>query len=57
MTVIQLRPVGWDGMTPRQWGTLRDLIRLVSEAATRFDDPVLLVRANIFLRRTAGRDV
>ena len=57
MTVIQLRPVGWDGMTPRQWGTLRSLIRIVQETAIQIDDPLLLFRATSFLMRTRGRDV
>ncbi len=57
MTVINLRPVGWDSMTPRQWGTLRELIRLVRETALRSSNPPLLMRAHRFLTMTAGRDV
>lgn len=57
MSVINLRPVGWDEMTPRQWGTLRDLIRLVHANALRFDNIVLLLRAQHFLYQTEGRDV
>lgn len=57
MTILNLRPVGWDGMTPRQWGTLRELIRLVAWTAILRDHPILLFRANTFLAQTEGRDV
>lgn len=57
MTVINLRPVGWDGMTPRQWYILRELIRLVSDTAFQRNDFGLFTRAQNFLRSTGGRDV
>jgi hypothetical protein len=57
MNVLNLRPVGWDGMTPRQWGALRDLIRQVGKMADYLDDPDLSFRAELFLIRTRGFDV
>lgn len=57
MTVINLRPVGWDGMTPRQWYTVREMIRLVRETALRASNLSLLMRAQFFLTETEGRDV
>lgn len=57
MTIVNLHPVGWDGMTPRQWSTVRDMVRVIASVARRSDDPVLLFRANALLARTEGRDV
>jgi len=57
MTVINLRPVGWGEMTPRQWDTIRNMIRQVREGARRNGDPVLLLRATLFLAKTEGYDV
>ncbi len=57
MTVINMRPVGWGEMTPRQWGTIREMIQLVRENAVRFSDTSLLMRAEQFLTLTEGRDV
>ncbi len=57
MTVIHLRSVGWNGMTPRQWYTVREMILQVARTAVYLDDPILLFRANAFLLKTAGRDV
>lgn len=57
MTVINLRPAGWDGVTPRQWGAMRELIRLVSETAFQRDNFDLFMRASTFLAQTEGRDV
>ena len=55
--VIHLRPVGWNGMTPRQWGTVRELIRLVRKTALRRHDMLLLLQAQHFLAKTEGYDV
>ena len=57
MNVINLRPVGWDGVTPRQWGTLRDLIRMVLMVAINRGNQPLFQRAQRFLTMTEGRDV
>ena len=57
MTIINLRPVGWNGMTPRQWGTVREMIRLVRETAIRQSNLSLMFRAQFFLTQTARRDV
>ena len=57
MTISNLRPVGWDGMTPRQWGTVRDLIQLVRKTAIRSTNLSLLIRAQHFLKMTKGYDV
>lgn len=57
MNVINLRPVGWSEMTPRQWATVRELIRLVRETALYSGNLSLLMRAQFFLTETAGRDV
>lgn len=57
MTILNLRPVGWDGMTPRQWGTIRELIGRVWDSAWRFGDAALLLRAQSFLDTTEGYDV
>jgi len=57
MTVLNLRPVGWDGMTPKQWGAVRAMVREVLNVATRNLDIDLMTRAIFFLINTAGRDV
>jgi len=57
MTIINLRPVGWNFMTPRQWGTLRKLIRLVLLTASSSGNQRLFQRAQHFLTMTEGRDV
>ena len=57
MTIPNLRPVGWNGMTPWQWYVLRELVLQVARTAVSLDDPVLMFRANAFLLKTAGRDV
>lgn len=57
MTVINLRPVGWNGMTPRQWHTLRQMIYDVRNVAIFRGNQPLFQRALTFLTDTAGRDV
>ncbi len=57
MTVIHMQPVGWNVMTPRQWGNLRELIAQVHDIALARGNPHLWWRANMFLAQTEGRDV
>ena len=57
MNIINLRPVGWESMTPQQWGTLRELIRLVRETALQRCNVSLFARAHNFLVKTEGYDV
>lgn len=56
MTVVYLRPVGWNFLTPRQWGALRGMIISVSNVALRSGDVPLWLRAERFLANTEGRD-
>ena len=57
MNVINLRPVGWDGMTPRQWHVIRSMIREVLVVAINRGNQPLFQRAQHFLTMTEGRDV
>ena len=57
MNVINLRPVGWDDMTPRQWGIVREMIRAVAKTAVFCEDTDLLFRAAAFMNATEGYDV
>ncbi len=57
MTVINLRPVGWNGLAPRQWGALRELIQLVLASAFRSGDLSLAKRAQHFLTMTENQGV
>lgn len=57
MTVLGMRPVGWDGMTPRQWHVVRDMIQAVNSYAWNNSSLMLWVRAERFLANTEGRDV
>ena len=55
-TVIDMRPIGWGEMTPRQWSVLRNLIREVEFVASRAGNTILALRARHFLVATEGRD-
>ncbi len=57
MVIINMRPVGWGYMTPRQWATIRDMIRLVRDNALRSDDMLLVMRAQLLLSDTEDFDV
>lgn len=58
MTVINLRPIGWNGMTPEQWRVVRKMIRVVSDIAlSGTTNTPLWARAEQFLAKTEGRDV
>ena len=57
MTVINIRPVGWGGMTPRQWGAIRKMTQAVYDVAVANASYGLALRANVFLDNTEGRDV
>ena len=57
MTVLNLRPVGWNGMTPKQWGSLREMIRQVYKCSIISGNLSLMMRAQFFLTETEGRDV
>ncbi len=57
MTVTNLRPVGWDGVTPRQWGTYRAMVGKVYDVAVANSSYGLALRAIVFLDNTEGRDV
>ena len=57
MTIVDLKPVGWNGMTPRQWRTVRNMIREVSSVATMCGNLPLMLRAEAFLIKTEGFDV
>ncbi len=57
MTVLDLKPVGWGHLTPRQWKAVRKMVRAVYEVAIAVRNPVLMLRAQNFLFDTEGRDV
>lgn len=57
MTIIDMRPTGWDEMTPRKWGTIRNMIRLGLDCAIRAGDTLLSLQAQTFLIDTEGFDV
>lgn len=57
MTIINLRPVGWDGMSPRQWRVVREMVQTVRTVAECSLNITLMVRAEMFLISTEGYDV
>lgn len=57
MTIIHLRPVGWGGMTPRQWGSIRAMVESVRAVAFSRGNQPLFQRAMTLLAKTEGRDV
>lgn len=57
MTIINLRPVDWGGMTPRQWGSIRAMIEDVRIVASSRGNQPLFQRAMTFLTKTEDYDV
>ena len=56
MTVIDLKPVGWGGLTPRQWKAVRDMVRAAYKVAVVSRNYLLMNKAENFLFDTEGRD-
>ena len=57
MSIINLRPVGWGGMTPKQWDTLRDMLLQIIKTAHFLGNEALFLRATFLLSRVDNRHV
>jgi len=53
--IIDMHPVGWDGLTVRQWKAVRDMIKIVKKVAMS-SNLALYNRADNFLIDTEGYD-